>query len=415
MRWPCILPRCLVALLLVSASLLSTPAQSQVIKPKPLARSAKAVRPFVGYHRYRGTVGSQPVTVELTIGPAAANDAQVVCEGNYHYDHRPAGQLLLHGARPFQPRRALVLAETEGATSARQATGRWQAVQAAGPVLTGQWRSPAGKQLPFSLREDYTDGQGRLMAVQYEVIEETARVPCRDERQEDETKAEYRQRLAQVEHGHRQPFLHLLGSDTLRPALQALQCPAPAQRRRQVRAAAREDNGCTFHTASLSVDYNGYGLLAWSEYWEDDFINGARPQHGMEARVYDLRTGQELNLGNVFRPGTDTLLQRLITYHILHDDNPDIWLKPGVAIPAHPVLAPLPGREFTLAASGLEFCYYTDELTGLQEFIDGGAILGTVPVPYAELLPLLRPGSPLARMLRERGLWHQPALVGPKR
>ncbi|WP_262709795.1 hypothetical protein [Hymenobacter sp. UV11] len=29
----------------------------------------------------------------------------------------------------------------------------------------------------------------------------------------------------------------------------------------------------------------------------------------------------------------------------------------------------------------------------------------TLVVPYAELLPLLRPASPVARMLRERGLW----------
>jgi hypothetical protein len=409
------LPRCLVGLLLLPGSLLSTHAQSRVINPKLPVRSAKAARPFGGYHRYRGTVGGQPVTVELTIGPVADNGDQVVCEGSYHYDRRSAGQLLLHGLRPFQPRRALALAETEVTTHASQPTGHWQAVQAAGPVLTGQWRSPAGKQLPFSLREDYTDDQGRLMAVQYEVVEAMARVPCRDERKEAETKAEYRRRIAEVEPDHRQPFLHLLGPDTLRPVLQALQCPGPAQRRRQVRAAAQEDKGCTSHTASLSVDYNAYGLLAWSEYWEDDFLNGARPQHDMEARVYDLRTGQELRLENVFRPGTDTLLQRLITRHILHDDNPDIWLTSGVAIPAFPPLAPLPGRAFTLAANGLEFCYDTDELLNLQEFVGGGAILSTVPVPYAELLPLLRPSSPLARMLRERGLWRLPAPAGPKR
>jgi hypothetical protein len=50
----------------------------------------------------------------------------------------------------------------------------------------------AGPALPFSLREDYTDGQGRLMAANYEVVEATAKVPCRPERNEEETAAEYR-------------------------------------------------------------------------------------------------------------------------------------------------------------------------------------------------------------------------------
>lgn len=46
--------------------------------------------------------------------------------------------------------------------------------------------------------------------------------------------------------------------------------------------------------------------------------------------------------------------------------------------------------------------YNIDELSRLT---DGGTIILSVPVPYAELQPLLRPASPVARMLRERELW----------
>lgn len=412
MRWYYTGQGWLASVVLLGVNLPPAPAQSRATSPTPVARSARAARPFVGFHRYRGTVGGQPVTVELTIGPAADNAEQVVCEGHYHYDRHPAGQLLLHGPRPFRPRHALALAETK-APPAGQPTGHWQAAQAAGPVLTGQWRSPAGKQLPFSLREDYTDGQGRLMAVPYEVVEAGTEVPCHDERQEDETKAEYRQRMAQVERGYHQSFLHLLGPDTLRPVLQALQCPEPAQRRRQVRAAAQADNGCNFHMASLFVNYNAHGLLAWSEYYDDTFIGGSRPRHSMSTAVYDLRTGQKLSIENVFRAGTDTLLQRLITQHILHDDNSDVEPEPGMKVPVHAAdLVSLPGWGFTVAENGLEFCY---EIDALQQFVTGGVILVTVPVPYAELLPLLRPGSPLARMLRERGRWHPAAHGGGSR
>ncbi|RZK47674.1 MAG: hypothetical protein EOO59_17620, partial [Hymenobacter sp.] len=244
------------------------PATSPASSPPPQlpADAPVGAVPFTGYHRYRGTVGGQPVTVELTIDSAREKPAQLSCAGFYGYDRHAAGGLVLSAPRPYQPRQPLVLTETDAA-HANQPTGRWQAVQAAGPTLTGTWRSPAGRQLPFSLHEDYTDGQGQLMAVRYEVVYTEATVPCRPEREADETKAAYRARIADSPHGYSQPFLHLLGSDTLRPSLQALQCPVPAERRQQIRKAAREDDGCTLHTASLHVDYNAYGLLAWSEYW----------------------------------------------------------------------------------------------------------------------------------------------------
>lgn len=385
--------------------------------PAVFARNTGTVEPvvkqyFTGYRRFRGTIGGQPVTVELTIGPGGnSRDSAATCEGSYTYDRHPAGQLVLHGPQPFYPQRSLVLTEADTAHPGIP-TGRWQANQPAGAVLMGTWTSPAGKQIPFNLHEDYTDGQGHLMAIRYEVVGEAAKVPCRPEREEGETKAEYRTRVAGYDHGYSQQFLHLLGPDTLRPSLQALQCLVPAARRQLVRAAAQEDDGCNLHKVFLNVDYNAYGLLALTESWEDDFITGARPQYGARATVCDLRTGQALTMENVFRPGIDTLLQRLITQHLLHDVNPDIEPEPGMAVPMHAAdLAPLPS-DFSIANGGVEFCYDMDEFQQHQEFLAGGANWFSVDVPYAELIPLLRPDSPVARMLRQRGLWPG---VGPKR
>jgi hypothetical protein len=372
------------------------------IAEKPAATAAPAA-PFTGYHRYRGTVGTQPVTVELTIGFDPAKQGAMACRGSYYYGRHPAGQLLLYSPLPWHPRLALTLAETTADTTHRP-TGRWLATQPAGPVLSGTWRSPAGQVLPFSLREDYTDGQGHLMAAKYELAEAAAKVPCRPERKEDETKAEYHKRIATIDHGYSQLFLHLLGPDTLRPALQGLQCPTPLARRQLARAAAAEDDGCKLYSTSLDVDYNDYGLLAWTEYSTEEFANGARPSHRITSVVHDLRTGATLRLEDLVRPDTDTLLQRLITRSILRHDNADIDPKPGAKMPMHAAdLAPL-STSISLTAEGLSFAYYCDEFAQLS-FIEGSAIVFPVPVPWVELLPLLRPDSPVARMLRERGIW----------
>lgn len=67
---------------------------------------------------------------------------------------------------------------------------------------------------------------------------------------------------------------------------------------------------------------------------------------------------------------------------------------PGIV--AQPYLAPLP--RFGLNSAGL---YYTLEDFGVPPVIQGVEIT----IPYPELVPLLRPHSPVARMLRGRGLW----------
>lgn len=355
--------------------------------------------PFVGYHRYRGTVGGQPVTVELTMSqPPLTRDqaahAQdfVTCKGTYHYDHHPTGLLLLRDPRPWQPGQPLLLKEASSARP-RQPTGYWQAGQPAGPVLTGTWRSPAGQQLPFRLHEDYTDGQGHVVEVQYEMLQEDEEAPCQPARKEGESKAAYRARTQDLTSTYHQDFLHLLGPDTLRPALRRLQCPVPAKRRQQTREQA---GGCNQVEHQLQVVYNDHGLLSLERAIEDFYEGADHPSHEWNTTTYDLRTGQPLAITALIRPGTDSILGRLIAQHLEKDEFntlEDLLNSPA----ADSASAPLLQLGLGIGDEGLEFTYSNtyDSLTPPV----------TVKVSYAELLPLLRPDSPVARMLRERGLW----------
>jgi hypothetical protein len=186
------------------------------------SQHAGAGVPFAGYHRYRGTVGTLPVTMALLISPNRYDSTKTVCSGSYYYGQGQRGLLDLSAEGTYQPQQPLRLEE---ATSSKT-SGTWRATQLAGPLLSGTWLSSTGKQLPFVLREDYTDGAGHLMAVRYEMLDESVELPC--QREEGEAKAEYHARIANAPNGYDQQFLHLLGPDTLRPSLQAIQCPVNA-------------------------------------------------------------------------------------------------------------------------------------------------------------------------------------------
>ncbi len=245
----------------------------------------------------------------------------------------------------------------------------------------------------FSLHKDYTHAQDRIAAVRYELLTENAEVPCKPEREEGESQADYQTRAEGAPSGCSQEFLHLLGPDTLRPALRLLQCPVPAKRRRLVHAAAE---GCVHTEESLQVDYNAYGFLALREFNGNEALGAVHPSHSASATVYDLRTGRALKLADIIRSGADTALSRLITHHLEQDEDitSDDFLTLSKA-------APLPRNGLGMVEAGLVFQYTTYELVA---YVYG---MPAVTVPYAELLPLLRPNSPVAHMLRERGLWKQ--------
>ena len=367
---------------MLPGSLLSTHAQSRVINPKPPVRLAKVARPYAGYHRYRGTVGGRPVTVELTVDSTELYQRKGLrCQGSYFYERLASGDLQLKAAEPYRARQPLRLTEGPG--------GTWQATQPLGPVLTGTWTGPTGRRLPFALREDYQD------AVHYELLTHKTKGNACPNTDGDMLPA------AWAPYAHlTQQFLHLLEPDTMRPALRRLQCPPPARRRALVRAAAHHAiDDCTDTDKSIRISLNAYGLLALEEGEYVNEYNGTRPHATDHRRLYDLRAGRWLPLEEILLPEATSrpLLEQLVGRHLLTDygtsadarRRQDITWQEGDS-----TRVALPRTDVAFTSQGIVLSYDPYEPNGWAE----------VSISYLELLPLLRPGTPVARMLHQRGL-----------
>ena len=138
----------------------------------------------------------------------------------------------------------------------------------------------------------------------------------------------------------------------------------------------------------------------------------------MRGTLLDLRTGQVCPLAAQFIPHYWLRLRALVARHLRHDARFDfinkdqtytwLWARPPATQPdtafnteswTQRELAPLT-NQVVLTAEGLELTYPLAALA--HPGIDPDQ---TVLIPYAELRPLVRPGTPLARMLKARGLW----------
>lgn len=238
------------------------------------------------------------------------------------------------------------------------------------------------------------------MAVRYEIFTEgVTGARCRPERDENETNAEYRQRLKdQPAASFDRQYLRLLGSAAMQPALRYLQCPPPRQRHAALQAALKEAGDCVSNTDGMSVTYNDYGLLVLLDYGEEYYQGTPHANHRVDITTYDLRTGEALTLADLLKPGTEHALRQLVTRELRHEMELDASEVLSQA-DGDSTTTELPRAGVGLSAEGLIFQYTDYEL--------GGYAYGQprVTIPWVDLLPLLRPTSPVARMLRERGLW----------
>jgi hypothetical protein len=350
---------------------------------RPVATSAPAA-PYTGYHRYQGTVGGRPVTVALTFEPAHDREP-AACRGSYYYGYGTGGTLALESSAAYQPSQPLALTELSD-TEKRVITGQWQASQPAGAVLSGTWASPGGRPVPFVLREEYQDARHHQLAVRYEILTEDAEGPL----PQPESRLADRSADAEVATLERS-YLHLLGPDTLRPALRQLQCPGPARRRAEMRAYLRDKPVQEETEGITDITFNDYGLLSVSTF-QTWYSGGAHLGHSAGNSIYDLATGTPLELAQLLRPGAEAQFRALVTRHFQTDAGspPDDSLATD---------------QLGLAGHvGLELnnLLLTFEEGDLPSPVVGGT---EIFIPYAEVVPLLRPNSPVARMLRERGLW----------
>lgn len=186
-------------------------------------------------------------------------------------------------------------------------------------------------------------------------------------------------------------FLHLLGPDTLRPALRRLQCPGPAQRRALVQEELQDlscENEELGYDSSVEVTFNAAGLLALAV-TESTYAGGPYPNNSTTLTTYDLATGRPGAPSQWLRPGSGPALRRLLA-RALQADSIGRGLWPDAA----PVLAgPLP--ELGLCPQGA-YCLLGS--LGAPHVAEQAQLL----LPWSVLRPYVQPGSPLARVLPAR-------------
>lgn len=333
--------------------------------------------PSAAPHRYVGTVSGQPVTAELNW------ERPDSVAGRFYFWRRNAEYSLTSPSR----RSAQVLAVSRALLFASQASGQWRLAQPLGPVLQGTWVDAAGRRRPFRLRENYQGG------VRYEILASTLTLPLVA-------------RLGQSPE-YRHDFLHLLGPPAGRPPLRRAQCPPRARRQQFVRDFPHD--GEVFCTYVIEVLLNDFQLLSYQTTGVIDPFEGQNDSEMLHTLV-DLTTGRELTIEDQLRPGYETPLRRLLSSHLLHDpgfteteEGGDGWhWQDEQGQPTKLVRLPSDYEGLALASQGLQATYSPYSLRG-----GGGDRLPgyKVLVPYRELRPLVRPGTPLARMLRARGLW----------
>lgn len=337
--------------------------------------------------RYVGTVGGEPATVALRwVRP----DSVV----GFCYLWRQATAYALTTTTRRQPGRwQLGLAPAtvfhQPPTEPVASPGYWQLTSGPGPQLRGYWRDAAGRQQPLALHESYRGG------VRYAIENLCITAPPGEA---DEQRAE-----------HRSDFLRLLGPAAHSPLARELY-PSRAERRAQV----LDNEGEAFCTSKIEVQLNDFDLLS---YYQFDLIDPFEGQNdlSLSATLLDLRTGRELSVTSQLRPGYQRPLRRLLTWQLQH--NPQFnYLEPGQnpadaqawgwhdaqGRPTPMVSLPTGGEALALTGPGLEATYYGGTLLG-----SGGPLEPRYPVlvPYQALRPLVRSGTPLARMLQARGLW----------
>ncbi|MGI4760341.1 MAG: hypothetical protein ACRYF0_06530 [Janthinobacterium lividum] len=320
-------------------------------------------------HRYVGTLGGRAIVLQLSVGAGSAQGSWYYRTGRQSHERQLAFRQ--------QRRGQLVLTEElypGTPADADTATAEWRLRWPLGRVLAGQRRAVhgPGRQVAL-LREGYSQ------AVPYQLPRLTAHG-----------------NYCHEEPGRSQPyyssqFVRVLSADSLR--LARWQAPPPAARRDSLRHWLLSES-CQQVGQTITVTLNDFDLLSYNQ-WEEGYYYGAHPEHSQAGFIMDLRTGRQWVVKELLRPGTEPALRKLLARHLRHDypnmNEGDSWHWETVP--------PLPSS-FTLTPSGLRAAYGDYALAAYSN-----SYANTTTIPYTELRSLVCPGTPLARMLRARGLW----------
>jgi len=361
--------------------------------PVKFVRGSPASRRPVGLHRYVGTVGGEPATALLSW-----QNPDSVAGSFYLHRRGPAYSLQL--ARRHQGQAVLTLDDYR---NARQ-PGEWYLRGRPGAVLRGTWHSPTGNQ-PFYLRESYAG------AVQLEV------------------------RTLRLRGGRPSPplspcgvpsscydYLHFLAPQALAPALRRTLSWPLATHRRRLWVGYHQGSVATSELSDFLL--NDFHLLSY-RVWHTHAYVGEGADTWTENYLFDLVSGRRLSLASQLRPGYELPLRRLVQRHLRErqltttqesqryarevDGAPggreNTWPPDDSALVELPVRAQYYNTGgyntagMALGGAGLEVTYRASDL--YEDVAEGGE---TLLISYRELRPLARPGTPLARMLRARGI-----------
>jgi hypothetical protein len=334
--------------------------------------------------RYEGTVGGQPATAELAV-------ARGTVGGGIFYLWRGGPAYELHGTKVLTPLHGRIVGMAD-----QYLAGSWHLARPAGRVLVGYWQDTAGRQRPFVLRESYAH------AVRYELQALTL--------WGGPSGSDY---TCLVPH-YKRDYLQLLGA--VSQALRRQQAPPLARRRRQMRASFPAAEDCEYE---VTVRLNDFNLLSYQTVYSSSPFGG-RQQYGQTGTLIDLVSGRTLTLASQLRPHYKLALRHLLAQHLLHDaeytylnkSGTETWYWADTTRTAADTAAnrslwtwrpyaPFSARDALFTGEGLEVNYWQGSLLSSSV---GNADLSAL-IPYAELRPLVRPGTPLARMLQARGLW----------
>ncbi|MDO7847326.1 hypothetical protein Q5H92_13215 [Hymenobacter sp. M29] len=327
------------------------PADTEPVEPVWRVVNSPARR-VLQVHRYVGTIGGQPATAEL----------------QWYHPDSIMGSFYLHQTGPayrlegIRQKPGPIVLTVDAADY--DVIGQWHLQSRPGTaVLNARWRD-GHRQRTVALRESYVG------AVRYGVRTSFYSADSAGSILQD--------------------FLTLPFPTSVHPRLRPLLNPGP-QARIQLMNEARED--LCDATNRLSVLLNDFGLFSYRLAFESRQTDG----HGgrkddQTSFLFDLVSGRPLAVESQLRPSYELPLRRLLAKQLPADAKENLCL----AYITHddPTLAELPDIDMCLTATGLEATYGAAQVCGPQ----------TLHVSYRELRPLVRPGTPLARMLAARGL-----------
>ena len=364
------------------------PAPQSVAKPAPASppptkRTERPPRKLVNgdtirYRRYVGTLGTRRVVVELFAGLNELEQSEPSYWGRY-YDARRGTTKQFANVALLPRKRLQLIADTYARTDS---TEHWQLRQPVGPWLTGTVAAADQPRRRVTLREDYTAAVP-LAIRRAALYGDSLRFPDFDNRN-DTTKFQYFTGCI----SHR--YVQLLGRAAHRPALQGL---VRASRPARLQAQLREEFASDVQVKEYFTLYlNDYGILSYGKYVSDYGVGANHPGATFPFSTFDLHTGRPITLTSLLKPGRTKALHRLLVPYLQ-------------AVDAE-ALRDVRNRVNTMTYDDLEDLFALSSEGLLVQAMLGPYAEGptSITIPYAALRPLLRPRTPLNRVLIARGL-----------